>query len=185
MFSDNQSKRIDVVLEFYRQTCLNMRMFVDLRFKHFTTFMVITGFLGAAAFNVPALAAWRPVTTLLAIVVTVLFWLIDARTLQYWRQEFGRVQVYERALNEGVLLVLPPPERTRLRSSTATNLLFAVIVAAWTVSLIAHFLGQHQTTALAPPLPAPQPTSVASSVSVSTSASILPKPDPASASMRP
>lgn len=135
MFEGQESKRLDVMLEFYRQACLNMRMFVDLRFKHFTTLMVITGILGAAAFNVQVASSWRPYIQVLALVVTVLFWLIDYRTTQYWRHESAKVQTFERALNEGAHLLLPPAERTHLRSSTATNLLFATMVLAWLTSL--------------------------------------------------
>lgn len=56
MFTGQESKRLDVMLEYYRQASLNMRMFVDLRFKHFTTLMVISGILGAAAFNIQVTA---------------------------------------------------------------------------------------------------------------------------------
>lgn len=139
MFQGQESKRVDVVLEFYRQAALNMRMFVDLRFKHFTTFMVISGLLGAASFNVPALQEYRPFIQTVAIVVTLLFWLIDFRTSQYWRHELAKIGVFEKALNEGVHLILPPPVKVRLRSSFATNLLFALLLSVWVSSVFCEF----------------------------------------------
>lgn len=127
----------EVTLEFYRQACVNARMFVDLRFKHFTTFMVITGLLGAAAFNVPGLNARRIEIIFLAHVVTVLFWFLDFRTSQLWRHEFEKVRTFERALNEGFHLILPPPEKSRLKASTATSLLFCVILISWLTAFLA------------------------------------------------
>lgn len=82
IFEGKESKRFDVTLEFYRQACMNMRMFVDLRFKHFTTLMVITGILGATAFNFQSVSCWRPFIQILALLVTILFWIIDYRTSQ-------------------------------------------------------------------------------------------------------
>lgn len=142
MFLGNESKRLDVVMEFYRQALSSMRMFVDLRFKHFTTFMVRTGLIGAAAFNVSAVSAWRPAIIGISIAVVILFWVIDARTAQYTRQELARAQTFERALNEGVCLLLPPEEPVRIRSSTATNLLFGLLLISWTGALVATLAGR-------------------------------------------
>lgn len=128
-----------MVLEFYRQAALNMRMYVDLRFKHFTTFMVISGLLGAAAFNVPALQEYRLFIQTIAIVVTLLFWFIDFRTSQYWRHEIVKIGVFEKALNEGAHLILPPPVKVRVRSSFATNLLFALLFSVWVGSVFCEF----------------------------------------------
>ena len=137
MFSGQEPKRIDVVLEYYRQACLNMRMYVDLRFKHFTTLVVITGFLGAAAFNVSGLTAWRAFLLGLALVITLLFWFIDFRTAQYWKHEFLKIQVLEQALNEGFRLLLPPAERVIVRSSAATSFVFLVLASSWAAALVA------------------------------------------------
>lgn len=135
MFHGQESKRIDVVLEFYRQAAFNMRMFVELRFKHFTTFMVITGLLGASAFNVPALQEYRFFIQVIAIAVTLMFWFIDFRTSQFWKHEIVKIGVFEKALNEGAYLILPSPVKVHVRASFATNFIFALLLSAWLGSM--------------------------------------------------
>lgn len=108
--------------------------------------MVITGLLGAAAFNIPAISHWRTAIQVAAATATILFWLIDYRTSQYYRDELTKVKVFERALNEGARLLLPPAEKTWLRSSTATSLLFFLLLVGWIASLFAR-----------PPVPASSP----------------------------
>ena len=161
MNTSEPSKRVDTLLEFYKEAGLNVRAFVDLRFKHFTTYMLATGLLATAAFNLSEVVAWRPYIELLALTLTVLFWLIDHRTGQYLLQERQKFQILERVLNEGAPLVLPAPARAYLRSSTATNLVFALFLLAWVFALVAHYSkpmpSQPGTTQ--PALATPQPSS--------------------------
>lgn len=68
--------------ELYAQTSANVRAYMDLRFKHFTTFMVVTAFIGTATFRIDLFNSVRPLTACVGIVASCLFWLLDYRTSQ-------------------------------------------------------------------------------------------------------
>gem|GEM_PF-3359085 len=50
-----------------------------------------------------------------------------------------KIGVFEKALNEGAHLILPPPAKVRVRSSFATNLLFALLLSIWVGSVFCEF----------------------------------------------
>jgi len=68
---------------------------MDLRFKHFGTFVVVVGLL-AAAFQMQSLSAIRTSVAGIAIVLTVLFWLLDYRTSQNHRDEVERIHAFQK-----------------------------------------------------------------------------------------
>jgi hypothetical protein len=132
---DTKETNTDIVLEFYRQAQLNARAFIELRFKHFTTYMVLTGLLAAGAFN-KSFSTLTDSSTLLSFIastMTVLFWVIDRRTGHLFQAEADRIRILERALNFGSNLVSAPAPRFRIRSSTATNLIFLISFTSWYV----------------------------------------------------
>jgi hypothetical protein len=107
------------------------RTYIDLRFKHFTDYMVTVGILGAAAFKVGALSSVRPYTCIFGAVVSVLYWRIDARTNAYIQDAAARAAQYARALGASRWPERPP---TSFGSSSATNVLFALFIIAWLVT---------------------------------------------------
>src|SRR5437870_274899 len=59
-FSKNPSRdNREGLLLLYEQSCENARAYMDLRFKHFTTFMFVTGLLGAMTFQVETLRNFK------------------------------------------------------------------------------------------------------------------------------
>lgn len=125
----------ECLLEVLRQAGENQRAYMDLRFKHFSTFVVLTTLLGVAAFQVDALARARWLPALVALGVTALFWRLDSRTAAFQRAAAATVEKIERLLRapDG----LPQPPDTRFGASKVTNTLFAVIVVWWIAVTIA------------------------------------------------
>jgi hypothetical protein len=93
--------------------------------------MVITGLLGAITFKVPEIAIYRGCFALIGALISVLFWMLDYRTYQLFRVEKERAATFERALNEGCQLLLPPGPRQLFRASFITNVIFTLVCLAW------------------------------------------------------
>jgi hypothetical protein len=123
------SKNTDALLALYEQSCENARAYMDLRFKHFTTFIVLTALLGATTFQVETLKGFRPLFCLVAVLLTLLFWLLDNRTSYHQKTELGRIKMYEHLIGAPPF-TLPKP-KLRLRASLITNLIFLVILFSW------------------------------------------------------
>ena len=118
------------LLMLYEQACENARAYMDLRFKHFTTFMFLTGLLGALTFQIESLRSFRPIFSTVAISLTVLFWLLDNRTGYYQKLELTKIQFYELII--GAYAISPPRKIIRKISATlVTNLIFLVILFSW------------------------------------------------------
>ena len=111
------------------QASNNARTYMDLRFKHFGTFVVLTGLLGGAAFRLEALTDIRTQLAGIAWVLSILFWFLDFRTSQYLADELHRVHFFKE------LLYVPssnvPKRRVLLRASHATNLIFCSTLVMW------------------------------------------------------
>jgi len=121
----------ETMLELFRQSSENARAYMDLRFKHFTTFMVVTALLGTAIFKVNSLESMRCALTGIAVTLSILFWLLDYRAAQHQKTQLARIAAYEKILN--VPAVQEPRFRILLRASNATNLIFATITICWSI----------------------------------------------------
>lgn len=119
----------EAVLEALRQAGESQRAYMDLRYKHFSTFVVVTTLLGVAAFQVDQLAGLRWLPALLAAVITALFWKLDSRTAAYQRAASERVAEIEESM--AVPSHLPSPKKSRFGASKVTNALFALMLVWW------------------------------------------------------
>lgn len=116
--------------------CLNQasqtaRAYMELRFKHFGTFVVLTGLLGTATFQFQTLAGIRPALCAIPVILTVLFWLLDFRTSQYFDDEIQRIRCFKKQLH--VPSIDLPKRVVLLRASHATNLIFLMVLVMWTL----------------------------------------------------
>jgi hypothetical protein len=129
----------------YKEARADARAFIDLRFKHFTTFAVVFGIASLAASR-EELQSVRPgIAAVMVAVTPLLFWSIDGRTSQYHRGVLLRIGGYEEALH--LLRPAPTPGRRRLPSSAATSLLFLLAVCVWLTVLGMHlFVDQPDET---------------------------------------
>ena len=111
------------------QASHNARAYMDLRFKHFGTFVVLTGLLGSAAFRVDELSSMRSSLAGVSWVLSLVFWLLDFRTSQYFYDELHRIRAFKK------LLAVPstncPKRLVLLRASDATNLIFLTTLVMW------------------------------------------------------
>jgi hypothetical protein len=127
----------DTARDLLTQAHTNARAFMDLRFKHFTTYMVTVGLVGAAASRLPAFSAWLGLTCVFGFLVTCLFWRIDYRTGEYLESEAKASARYTTALGAD-----PPtgPAKTWFGSGMVTSVLFALYADVWlTGALICFF----------------------------------------------
>ena len=113
------------------------RAFMDLRFKHFTTFMVITALLGTLTFQISTMSNNKRIPAIGACILTLLFWALDLRTSQYQRFELAKLRELSTQLS------LPKSTTTLkpavIKASTATNLIFLVILGFWLSLVIGEF----------------------------------------------
>ena len=125
----------DTLRECFVQSSETARAYMDLRFKHFGTFIVLIGLLGAAAFQLESLAGVRQSVAGVGLALTLLFWLLDFRTSQYLADELHRIRTFKRLLR--VPATGCPRRTVLLRASHTTNLIFFVIAVTW-VMILAH-----------------------------------------------
>jgi uncharacterized membrane protein YedE/YeeE len=122
-------KNQEALLKLYEQACENSRAYMDLRFKHFTTFMFSTGLVGAITFQVESLKSFRLLFCGVAIILTILFWLLDNRTSYHQKTEIIRIQYYENLIGAPMI---GPPQTKSIKATLITNLIFLVILFSWT-----------------------------------------------------
>ena len=128
------NKDKEILLELLRQASENARMYINLRAKHFATFLVLNSILGFAISQIESLKIARSYLSVLGLLLTLLFWQLDFRTSQYYQSEKTRILNYEKMLNAPTLSY--PPRRIFLRASTITNLIFLLIIIFWVFILI-------------------------------------------------
>jgi len=116
------------------QASHNARAYMDLRFKHFGTFVLLTGLLGGAAFRIEELSGVRATLAGISWVLTLLFWLLDFRTSQYFADELHRIRAFKHLL--GVPPTNCPKRLVLLRASRATNLIFLATLIIWGVIFV-------------------------------------------------
>lgn len=150
LINSTDAKR-ETILEVYRQVCNDTRAYMELRFKHFGTFVVLTTLLGALAFNFQPLATYRPHICLFAIALTVLFWLLDYRTSLYHRTAIGQAFKCQEALASP--FAQPPKLKRSVSASLVTNLIFGTILLFWIMICSLLFAKPFSTslTELSPP----------------------------------
>ncbi|MDY6854523.1 MAG: hypothetical protein SWO11_07415 [Thermodesulfobacteriota bacterium] len=134
----------ETILEVYRQVCADTRAYMELRFKHFGTFVVLTTLLGALAFNFQPIKPYRPYVCLFAIGLTVLFWLLDYRTSLYHRTAISLGFNCQTVLESP--FCQPPKLKRSLPASLITNLIFATILLFWIMMCGVMFLEMTSTT---------------------------------------
>ncbi|MBN2702101.1 MAG: hypothetical protein ACPW60_00045 [Methylohalobius sp. ZOD2] len=123
---------IDVLLEFYRQACINARAYIELRYKRFAIFVAINAVIGAATFAITELHPYHAYVSVLGILMTLLFWILDRRTQAFYELKCRRILACENLLGVADYFVpyteeTPPGIPVRL----LMNLIFAVILLGW------------------------------------------------------
>jgi hypothetical protein len=112
----------ETLREGFIQASENARAYMDLRFKHFGTFVVLTGLLGTAISQADG------------FVLTILFWILDFRTSHYLLDEFHRIRVFKEFLS--MPATKPPTRRVLLRASHTTSFIFLAILLMWGIIVV-------------------------------------------------
>lgn len=119
-------------LEIFRQANENARAFMDLRFKHFGTFVLTAIALAGAGLRIEDLQGKEGVVSLAGAALTVCFWALDRRTGAYLTAHANQAADYARRLGADAA----KPASGGVGSSTLTALLFAAITLAWLASAL-------------------------------------------------
>jgi hypothetical protein len=116
----------------------NMRHFGNIRFAQLTLFVAITaGFLTAVFQPNPPLSNLARVTLKgVALLVTVTFWVMDQRAMQYWHHYRHRAVELEKEL--GFQQYTSIPALSVFSATNALRLLFLGLSVFWAVTLIWH-----------------------------------------------
>jgi hypothetical protein len=121
----------------YFDASANARQFITLRFAELTIFVTVTGALVAATFSRIASPADLPVAIALKVLglsVVVVFWVLEGRTMLYWRHFVSRAAELEAEL--GFRQYSTRPQEGWLSSHRAIRALLALVAALWLVALI-------------------------------------------------
>lgn len=137
-------EEINVVTQYYQQACNHARAYMDLRFKHFGTFIVIVTLLSGGVIKLPN--EWeKAFCSIIGLLVSILFWTLDLRTGQYLAKHWGdvyKIENYFRDKISNLALVVPisaKPKRKKIfRASMITNYLFILFTAMWLLSFLFH-----------------------------------------------
>lgn len=122
----------DADLEVFRQASCNTRAFMDLRFKHFGTYVLMSIALAGAGLKVEALHGDELLVSLGGAALTVLFWLLDRRTGDYLAAHAKQAALYARRLGG----TPATSDSTHIHSSTITAILFSIMTLAWLVAVV-------------------------------------------------
>jgi hypothetical protein len=134
MPEEMEIKKTEVILELIRQASENARTYIDLRFKHFSTFMVVNGFLGIGLLRSNELREFCVYVPTFGTFLTLLFWLLDYKTSQQYHKEKNRIKICEKML--GVTDLSTESRNVLLKASTVTNFIFAIFLIFWSILLL-------------------------------------------------
>jgi len=140
-FSDDEA---NVTIQYYQQACNHARAYMDLRFKHFGTLIVIMTLLSAGVIKLPN--DWeKALCSLVGFLISSLFWILDHRTCQYLAKHWNdvyKIENFFRSKIPNLCEVVPVSEKPKrkliLRASMITNYLFALFCLIWLFSLLFH-----------------------------------------------
>jgi hypothetical protein len=123
---------VQVLLELYRQACINARAYIELRYKRFAIFVAINALIGAATFAVTILHPYHSYVAVFGIFMTLLFWILDHRSQAFYELKCRRILACEKLLGVADYFV-PHTEETPpgIPVRILMHLIFAVILLAW------------------------------------------------------
>ena len=129
--TQSDQTNVEVLLELYRQACINAREYIDLRYKRFAIFVAITAIIGAATFEISDLHAYHAYVGAFGILNTVLFWLLDYRTQTFYIVKRNRLKACEKLLGAVQHFIPETDEMPGIPISVVMHLIFAMILLGW------------------------------------------------------
>ena len=123
---------VEVLLELYRQACINARTYLTLRYLRFAIFVAINAIIGAATFAIADLHPYHTCIAVFGIILTILFWILDHRTQLFYNLKCKRILACEKLLGVADYFV---PQTQEAPSGIPVRILmhviFATILIAW------------------------------------------------------
>jgi hypothetical protein len=120
----------------YLDASSNQRQFQTIRFAQLSVYLALTGFLLNLIFGESSSIAGTPRIMLQAggLIVTLLFWIHQERTMTYWNHFVKRATELEKEL--GFKQYSTRPRAGILSSFKAMRLFFIILVLFWASSFI-------------------------------------------------
>jgi hypothetical protein len=120
----------------YKDVSDNIRLFQTIRFAQLTVFIAVSGALIGAAFSsaVTTSFALKIVFRLGGFFVTLLFWVLQERTMLYWRHFVRRATELEEML--GYRQYSTRPRAGLLSSTNAIRGIFVLLGLLWVALLV-------------------------------------------------
>lgn len=136
MEADSKERvEIDVLLKMYEQCQHNFRAFIDLRFKHFTTFVALNSFLALGVFLKIHNTLMQMSLSIFGLVMTSLFWILDYRTHNHLMQNVENIHSLTKALKRHLSTFHEPSPHGKkkifLSANEVTNTLFGLFTGGW------------------------------------------------------
>ncbi len=123
---------IEVLLELYRQACINARTYLSLRYLRFAIFVAINAIIGAATFAITELHPYHSYIAVFGILMTILFWILDHRTQLFYDLKCRRILACEKLLGVAEYFVPQTQEAPAgIPVRLMMHLIFATILLAW------------------------------------------------------
>jgi len=120
----------------YLDASANARQYITLRFAELTIFMTATGAILAVSFSAVAAPLTREAAVALklaGLAVAAVFWVLEDRTMAYWRHFVRRAAELEPELGFRQYSTRPAPGR--LSSHLAIRALIGLVAIFWVVSI--------------------------------------------------
>ncbi len=127
---------VDIRLEYLRQTRAEARSHMDLRGRHFSTYLVVSGVLLALVYgqervtHLPAILA--------GLAITILYFLMDYRMAQLHKMYLDLSRLYEEQLGGALEAGYSGPRL--LRAGLVSELILLIVAALWGTLLVAQLI---------------------------------------------
>ncbi len=126
-----EEAKTDVLLELYRQACIDSREYINLKTKRFAIYIAITAIIGAAAFEIPELHPYHATVCAFGVLITILFWLLDNSTEHFHQVKLKRVKECETHLGVTENLFPDIDEQRGIPVAFLMHLIFGTILLGW------------------------------------------------------
>jgi hypothetical protein len=121
----------DILLELYRQACIDSREYNNLKYKRFAIYIAITAIIGAVAFEIPELHPYHATVCAYGVLMTILFWLLDSSTETFHQIKLKRIKECEIQLGVDENHYPVIDENRGIPIAFLMHLVFGTILLGW------------------------------------------------------
>ncbi|MBC8504228.1 MAG: hypothetical protein H8D34_05185 [Chloroflexi bacterium] len=122
----------------YLDLCETMRHFGNIRFAQMTLYLAITAGIVTTLFQSDTISHLARISLKIGgIIVTILFWLMDARAMDYWNHFRRRAIQLEKTLNFEQWSKSPADKF--FSTTNILKILYILILAFWIITIVLNY----------------------------------------------